>query len=144
MEGRRELVHMEPFPFAAHDGRLCGSDSRMGLSWVLGAVPEPWVCLPRGSPLQSRVAKGLLKYVSVTCPKQHEIAQISCFQLEENPVKCGRGRRGAEASEVSACSFLLQGQLLQPHTEACVLLAPLSFRIKCHLSAKETKFCFSA
>lgn len=89
---------MEPFPFAAHDGRLCGSDSRMGLSWVLGAVPEPWVCLPRGSPLQSRVAKGLLKYVSVTCPKQHEIAQISCFQLEENPVKCGRGRRGAEAS----------------------------------------------
>lgn len=54
-----------------------------------------------------------------------------------------RKERCKSFCEVSACSFCLQGQLLQPHMEARILLAPLSFSIKSHLSAKETKFCFS-
>lgn len=54
-----------------------------------------------------------------------------------------RKERCKSFHEVSACSVFYPGFLFQLYTEACILMAPLSFSIKSNLSAKEVKFCFS-
>lgn len=60
------------------------------------------------------------------------------FQVWKRKERCKNFR------EVSACSFCLQGQHLQPHTETRILLAPLSFSIKVICQQKKQSFVFQS